>query len=70
MVADAVDAVALARPRIRVQRAVKSFSGRVVVDVDDLVLGEGRRRGEGGQQQGEGERGECSLEHGHLLKRE
>ncbi len=28
------------RPRIRVQGAVKSFSGRVVVDVDDLVLGE------------------------------
>jgi len=29
-----------ARPRIHVQGAVKSFSGRVVVDVDDLVLGE------------------------------
>jgi ABC-type branched-subunit amino acid transport system ATPase component len=40
MVADLVDAVALTRPRIRVQGAVKSFSGRVVVDVDDLVLGE------------------------------
>jgi len=40
MVADVVDAVALARPRIRVQGAVKSFSGRVVVDVDDLVLGD------------------------------
>ena len=40
MVADVVDAVALTRPRIRVQGAVKSFSGRVVVDVDDLVLGD------------------------------
>ncbi len=40
MVADLVDAAALTRPRIRVQGAVKSFSGRVVVDVDDLVLGE------------------------------
>ena len=40
MVADVVDAVALTRPRIRVQGAVKSFSGRVVVNVDDLVLGE------------------------------
>ncbi len=40
MVADVVDAVAVTRPRIRVQGAVKSFSGRVVVDIDDLVLGE------------------------------
>ena len=40
MVADLVDAVALTRPRIHVQGVVKSFSGRVVVDVDDLVLGE------------------------------
>jgi len=43
MVTDAVRAVpavpAVSRPRIRVQGAVKSFSGRVVVDVDDLVLG-------------------------------
>jgi ABC-type branched-subunit amino acid transport system ATPase component len=31
---------AVARPRIHVAGAVKSFSGRVVVDVDDLVLGE------------------------------
>jgi ABC-type branched-subunit amino acid transport system ATPase component len=30
----------VARPRIHVRRAVKSFSGRVVVDVDDLILGE------------------------------
>src|SRR5262245_26259390 len=29
-----------ARPRIHVRGAAKSFSGRVVVDVDDLVLGE------------------------------
>lgn len=27
------------RPRIRIKHAVKSFSGRVVVDVDELVLG-------------------------------
>jgi ABC-type branched-subunit amino acid transport system ATPase component len=40
MAVDAVDAVAMTRPRIRVQGAVKSFSGRVVVDVDDLVLGD------------------------------
>jgi ABC-type branched-subunit amino acid transport system ATPase component len=40
MVADVVDAVALTRPRIRAQGVVKSFSGRVVVNVDDLVLGE------------------------------
>jgi ABC-type branched-subunit amino acid transport system ATPase component len=40
MVADVADAAAVSRPRIRVQEAVKSFSGRVVVDVDDLVLGD------------------------------
>jgi ABC-type branched-subunit amino acid transport system ATPase component len=40
MVADVAAAVAMTRPRIRVQGAVKSFSGRVVVDVDDLVLGD------------------------------
>jgi ABC-type branched-subunit amino acid transport system ATPase component len=40
MAVDVVDAVAMTRPRIRVQGAVKSFSGRVVVDVDDLVLGD------------------------------
>jgi ABC-type branched-subunit amino acid transport system ATPase component len=40
MVADVVETVAVAHPRIRVQGAVKSFSGRVVVNVDDLVLGE------------------------------
>ena len=40
MVADVMDAVALTRPQIRIQGAVKSFSGRVVVDVDDLVLGD------------------------------
>lgn len=31
---------ALTRPQIRIRNAVKSFSGRVVVDVDDLVLGD------------------------------
>jgi ABC-type branched-subunit amino acid transport system ATPase component len=32
--------VAPTRPRIRIQAAVKSFAGRVVVDVDDVVLGD------------------------------
>jgi len=40
MVADLVDAAAVTRPRIRIEGAVKSFSGRVVVDIDDLVLGD------------------------------
>ena len=40
MVADAVDAVTTTRPQIRIQGAVKSFAGRVVVDVDDVVLGD------------------------------
>ncbi len=40
MVAEVVDAVAVTRPRIRIQGAVKSFSGRIVVDVEDLVLGD------------------------------
>ncbi len=40
MVADVVDAVAQARPQIRIQGAVKSFAGRVVVNVDDVVLGD------------------------------
>jgi ABC-type branched-subunit amino acid transport system ATPase component len=40
MVADVVDAAAVSRPQIRIRGAAKSFSGRVVVDVDDLVLGD------------------------------
>ena len=40
MASDVVIASEAQRPRIHVQSAVKSFSGRVVVDVDDLVLGE------------------------------
>ena len=40
MVAESVEAEAVTRPRIRIQGAVKSFSGRVVVDVDELVLGD------------------------------
>jgi ABC-type branched-subunit amino acid transport system ATPase component len=40
MVADVVTARAVTRPQIRIRGAVKSFSGRVVVDVDDLVLGD------------------------------
>jgi ABC-type branched-subunit amino acid transport system ATPase component len=40
MVADVVAAPPVARPRIRIEGAVKSFSGHVVVDVDNLVLGE------------------------------
>ena len=37
---EAVEAMALTRPRIRIDGAAKSFSGRVVVDIDELVLGE------------------------------
>ena len=44
MVAEAVGTAqavgADVRPRIRVEGAVKSFSGRVVVDVDDVILGD------------------------------
>ena len=40
MVADVAGAVAVTRPRIRIQGAVKSFSGRVVVDVADETLGD------------------------------
>jgi ABC-type branched-subunit amino acid transport system ATPase component len=41
MVAEpAVTAAAPSRPQIHVEGAVKSFSGRVVVNVDDLVLGD------------------------------
>jgi ABC-type branched-subunit amino acid transport system ATPase component len=36
----AVEVPAVERPRIHVEGAVKSYSGRVVVNVDDLVLGE------------------------------
>ena len=42
MVAEAVapvEAQAPTRPRIRIEGAAKSFSGRTVVDVDDIVLG-------------------------------
>ncbi|HSG85393.1 MAG TPA: ATP-binding cassette domain-containing protein [Candidatus Limnocylindrales bacterium] len=39
MASDVVAPAAVGRPRIRIQGAAKSFSGRVVVDVDDLVLG-------------------------------
>jgi ABC-type branched-subunit amino acid transport system ATPase component len=40
MVADVAAGPAVTRPQIRIRGAVKSFSGRVVVDVDDLVLGD------------------------------
>ena len=40
MVADASVDRAVARPQIHIRSAVKSFSGRVVVDIDELVLGE------------------------------
>ncbi len=40
MASDTLVAAAVTRPRIHVRGAAKSFSGRVVVDVDDLVLGE------------------------------
>jgi ABC-type branched-subunit amino acid transport system ATPase component len=37
--AEPMDASASPRPRIRIEGAVKSFSGRVVVDIEDLTLG-------------------------------
>lgn len=37
---DVVHAPAVTRPRIRIEGAVKSFTGHVVVDIDDLVLGD------------------------------
>ncbi|HYO18761.1 MAG TPA: ATP-binding cassette domain-containing protein [Dermatophilaceae bacterium] len=40
MVDDVVDSAVVTRPRIRIQGAVKSFAGRVVVDIDDVVLGD------------------------------
>jgi ABC-type branched-subunit amino acid transport system ATPase component len=40
MASDTAVAPAITRPQIRIRNAVKSFSGRVVVDVDDLVLGD------------------------------
>jgi ABC-type branched-subunit amino acid transport system ATPase component len=40
MAADMASTQPAERPRIRVQGVTKSFSGHVVVDVDDLVLGE------------------------------
>jgi len=40
MASDVAVVSEVARPRIHVRGAVKSFSGRVVVDVDDLILGE------------------------------
>ena len=38
--ADLPEIAVMTRPRIRIEDAVKSFSGRVVVDVDELVLGD------------------------------
>jgi ABC-type branched-subunit amino acid transport system ATPase component len=40
MASDVAVASEMARPQIHVRGAVKSFSGRVVVDVDELILGE------------------------------
>jgi ABC-type branched-subunit amino acid transport system ATPase component len=40
MAADVVAAAPATRPRIRIEQAAKSYSGHVVVDVDDLILGE------------------------------
>lgn len=40
MVSESQSTVPATRPQIRVQSAVKSFSGRVVVDIDELVLGD------------------------------
>ena len=38
---DVRDAATVTRPQIRIEGAVKSFAGRVVVSIDELVLGEG-----------------------------
>lgn len=40
MVTDTPEPVAVTRPRIHIENAIKSFSGRVVVDVDDMLLGD------------------------------
>ena len=40
MAADPPTATSSTRPQIRVRNATKSFDGRVVVDVEDLVLGD------------------------------
>lgn len=40
MAADGPGGAALTRPQIRVEGVAKSYSGRVVVDVDELVLGD------------------------------
>ena len=37
---DLQEAPVVTRPRIRIKNAIKSFSGRVVVDIDQLVLGD------------------------------
>ena len=37
---DLKNPAAVTRPQIRIEGAVKSFSGRVVVDIDELVLGD------------------------------
>jgi ABC-type branched-subunit amino acid transport system ATPase component len=39
-VTETTTVAAATRPRIRIQEAIKDFSGRVVVDIDDLTLGE------------------------------
>jgi ABC-type branched-subunit amino acid transport system ATPase component len=40
MVGDVPAAAAVTRPQIRIEGVAKSYSGRVVVDVDDLILGD------------------------------
>jgi ABC-type branched-subunit amino acid transport system ATPase component len=39
-VTDLQGSATVTRPQIRIEGAVKSYSGRVVVDVDDLILGD------------------------------
>jgi|TARA_B100000315_G_scaffold83190_1_gene76158 ABC-type branched-subunit amino acid transport system ATPase component len=39
-VSDVREAATVTRPQIRIEGATKSFSGRVVVNIDDLVLGD------------------------------
>lgn len=40
MVTDVRESMKVTRPQIRIEGAVKSFLGRVVVDIDELVLGD------------------------------
>lgn len=40
MVTETIDPITATRPQIHIQGVTKSFSGRTVVDIDDMVLGD------------------------------